>query len=123
MFSDMSNDELELLISFLYTGFVSFSSQNECQSFKSLLHQLGIELPKTQDEQETFTNFCQNEDLSQFASNDQNAIFCELQTVEQNEVSRILAEIISDLEENQGKEKCLNFRAVKVKLWHVSFLL
>ena len=113
VFSDMSNDELELLISFLYTGFVTFSSQNECQSFKSLLYQLGIELPKPQDEQ-LFEFSRQNEDLSQFTSTEQNAIFYELQTVEQNEVSRILAEIISDLEHNQGKNT-LNFRAITVR--------
>ena len=38
----MSNDELELLISFMYTGSVTFASPTESQKFNSLIHQLGI---------------------------------------------------------------------------------
>ena len=53
----MSNDELELLISFLYTGFVTFSSETQTQRFKSLLDQLGIQIPETQQKQVEELNF------------------------------------------------------------------
>ena len=96
----MSNDELELLISFLYTGFVTFSSETQTQRFKSLLDQLGIQIPETQQKQAEELNFTTPE-LTH--SVDQNAILYELQTVEQSEVSRILAEIISDFDEKQQK--------------------
>ena len=98
LFTDMSNDELELLISFLYTGFVTFSSEIETQRFKSLLDQLGIEVPEKPVEDPGSTP----EDHL-ITTVDQSSILYELQTVEQSEVSRILAEIISDFDEKQQK--------------------
>ena len=94
----MSNDELELLISFLYTGFVTFSSEAETQRFKTLLDQLGIEVPENQVEEPNF-----NTEDNLITTVDQSSILYELQTVEQSEVSRILAEIISDFDEKGHK--------------------
>ena len=94
----MSNDELELLISFLYTGFVTFSSEIETQRFKSLLDQLGIEVPEKPVEDPG-----SSPEDHLITTVDQSSILYELQTVEQSEVSRILAEIISDFDEKQHK--------------------
>ena len=46
IFTDMSNDELELLISFVYTGSVTFASSSESQRFNTLINQLGIHVDK-----------------------------------------------------------------------------
>ena len=108
LFTDMSNDELELLISFLYTGFVTFSSEAETQRFKTLLDQLGIEVPENQVEEPNFNT----EDNLITTTVDQSSILYELQTVEQSEVSRILAEIISDFDEKGHKGEVYIFTLI-----------
>ena len=45
--TDMCHDELEQLISFLYTGLVTFNNRMASQKFQNLLHHLRIDLPST----------------------------------------------------------------------------
>ena len=47
--TDMCHDELEQLISFLYTGLVTFNNPMASQNFKNLLHHLRIDLPSSED--------------------------------------------------------------------------
>lgn len=92
--SDISNDELEQLISFLYTGYVTLSSMAESQRFKALIHQLGIRVPEDDD-----LSGLMVDDFGQ-STVDQSQILYEFQQNAQNveEVNQILAEIMSDYE-------------------------
>lgn len=94
IFTDMSNDELEQLISFLYTGNVSFASCMESQRFKSLIHQLGIQVPLLSNSEEDDLSNLMVDDFGQ-STVDQSQILYEFQAAQN--VDQILAEIMSDL--------------------------
>lgn len=101
IFTDMSNDELEQLISFLYTGNVTFASSQESQRFKSLIHQLGIQTPSllSNYEEDDLSNLMVD-DFGQ-STVDQSQILYEFQAAQN--VDQILAEIMSDLTGNSKK--------------------
>lgn len=112
IFTDMSNDELELLISFVYTGSVTFASSTESQRFNSLIHQLGIHVDPvkgTAQIDRVEEAHSPDDDLSTLmvddfgqSTVDQSEILYEFQTAQNaEEVNRILAEIISDYDCNQ----------------------
>ena len=106
VFTDMSNDELELLISFLYTGFVTFGSWSQSQRFKNLINQLGIEVPTTSSSASSGSEPSEEDDLSTLmvddfgqSTVDQSEILYEFQANHNvDEVNRILAEIMEDYE-------------------------
>ena len=112
----MSHDELEQLISFLYTGFVTFNSQNETQKFKDLLHHFKIHVPSSSEDE--LSRFLLLNDQSEFLSSsgstvDQNAILYEFQTAfnpnQQEDVNSILAEIISEYNPKDENSRYFSF--------------
>ena len=109
----MNHDELEQLISFLYTGFVTFNSQNESQKFKDLLHHFKIHVPSSTEDE--ISPLLLLNDQSEFLSSsgssvDQNAILYEFQTAfnpnQQEDVNSILAEIISEYNPKDENSRC-----------------
>ena len=110
IFTDITNDELEQLISFLYSGSVTFASCTESQRFKSLIHQLGIHVPSLSPTSppaatvaSSASTLCEDlcalmvDDFGQ-STVDHTEILFEFQASSQDveEVDQILAEIMSD---------------------------
>ena len=101
--TEISSDELELLISFLYTGFITFASFIESQRFRTLIHHFGIEIPHSDDNVvEDDLHGLIVDDFGQ-STVDQSEILYEFQSAQNvDEVNRILAEIISDYDNQQN---------------------
>lgn len=110
IFTDITNDELELLISFSYTGFVTLNSSCGSQRFKALLNHLAIQLPAMACEEDDLSSLIADEFVQLSSTVDQSAILYEFQDAFQHhqpnhgqneeDVNKILEEIISDYDKS-----------------------